>query len=181
MPIGVPVAGFEQKYEIWSDGRVFNKATNQYQEGHIGSRGYRMLMLCLNGVKKQVSLHQLVAKHFLPNPYDHVVVNHKNGNKLDNTLENLEWTDIKGNNYHALKTGLRKGYMPLDEKTTLLERVLNGELIRDLAVEVGRREETLSGMLRRTADKLGKRPEWDTEMKRRRVNVAIRNLEKVNA
>lgn len=70
--------------------------------------------------------------------------------------------------------------MSLNQKKELIQRVLNGELIRTLASEVGRREESLSGMLRRASDDLNLRSQWDAEMKRRRAIVAIRNLEKIN-
>lgn len=70
--------------------------------------------------------------------------------------------------------------MPLSQKRELLVRVLAGELIRTLAAEVGRREETLSKMLRTTAQRDGLDEEWTQEMKRRRALVAVRNLEKVN-
>lgn len=175
-----PIANFEDKYDIFPDGRIFNKGNYEWCNPSQNSNGYLKLTLSRNGKSKQVSVHRLVALHYLPNPYQRDQVNHIDGNKLNNHVSNLEWVTPEKNINHALEVGLRSGYMSMDEKNLLLERVLNGELIRDLAIEVGRREETLSGMLRRAADKLNLREQWNDEMKRRRKNVAIRNLEKIN-
>lgn len=53
-------------------------------------------------------LHRLVAETFLPNPNNYPVVNHINGNKLDNSIDNLEWCTISHNNKEAYRLGIRK-------------------------------------------------------------------------
>lgn len=53
-------------------------------------------------------LHRLVAETFIPNPNNYPVINHINGNKLDNRAENLEWCTISHNNKEAYRLGLRK-------------------------------------------------------------------------
>jgi hypothetical protein len=51
--------------------------------------------------KKRFLIHRLVAEHFLPNPNHFPVVNHKDGNKLNNNVKNLEWCSHQQNNFHA--------------------------------------------------------------------------------
>lgn len=181
MPLLVPIANFERKYQISSKGEIWNLRDNSWQTQTQNPNGYMKVLLCLNGVREQHLVHRLVAMHFLPNPYQHPQVNHRDGDKTNNTVDNLEWVSRVDNIQHALQTGLRGGYMSLNDKLALVQRVLAGELIRDLAKETNRREESLSGMLRRAAQQHGQGEAWVAEMKRRRVNVAIRNLEKINA
>lgn len=87
---------------ISSFGRV------KYADGVIGN-GYKFS--CYLGISiggKNYRAHQLVAKVFLPNPYNKLIVNHKDGNKLNAKLDNLEWTTHKENSIHAYSTGLNK-------------------------------------------------------------------------
>ena len=176
----VPIAHFELKYQISSQGGIWNLEKQAWQSQIQSNRGYMMVSLFMNGRREHLLVHRLVAKHFLPNPYDCDQVNHRNGDKSDNRVKNLEWMTQRQNIQHSLETSLRAGYMPMKTKLALVERVLGGELIRELAHECGRREESLSSMLRRAADEHGIGDAWKQEMKRRRTVVAIRNLKKIN-
>ena len=176
-----PIAHFESRYLICRDGSVINLANNTPLTPTANPNGYLKVGLAMgDGKQKQQLVHILVAKHFIPNPYGHPQVNHKDGDKTNNYVENLEWVTAQENNLHALRTGLRPGYMSANDKEAYLAQVLAGVQVKDLAERIERRPETLHTMLRNTAKRLGIHDQWEAQMKENRKNAAIRNLEKIN-
>lgn len=177
---GKPIAHFERKYDIHPDGRVWNKGKECWQTLRENGNGYWIVQLKMNGKAEQLLVHRVVALHFLPNPYDHPQVNHIDGDKSNNQLVNLEWVSREQNIQHSLEIGLRAGFMSIPEKETLLVRVLAGEKVADLAEPIGRHPVVLSKMLRMLAERTGRGTVWETAMKQRRKDAALRNLEKIN-
>lgn len=114
-----PIKGYEGLYEVSNYGRVkaldravwVNKYNGYYAhfKGHIlpqhNCLGYRIVKLCKNGTKRHPRVHQLVAEAFIPNPnpeeFDQV--NHKDEDKTNNIVSNLEWCDSKYNNSYGTK------------------------------------------------------------------------------
>ena len=177
-----PIANHEQRYSITRQGEVINLANNTALTPIKNPNGYLKVGLADGkGGHTQLSIHVLVAKHFLPNPYDHKQVNHIDGNKENNHVSNLEWVSASQNIQHALETGLRPGYMSADDKEMYLKRVLAGEQVKDIAAAINRRPETLHKMLRNTATRLGLDSQWETQMKENRRVAAIQNLKSQNA
>jgi len=177
----IPIAHYEIRYLINNKGEIFNLANNKYKKLSKQSTGYLTVALADGkGKHKTYSVHILVAKHFIPNPYNHPLVNHKDGDKTNPDWENLEWCDYEYNAQHALRTGLRPGYMSASNKELYLQEVLSGKQVKDIAEEINRRPETLHKMLRETAKRLNLHDEWKLVMKENRKNAAIRNLEKIN-
>lgn len=78
-------------------------------KGSISEGGYKYYRLSKNNHKKTYYAHRLVAENFIENPQNLPVVNHKDGNKLNNNVENLEWMTYSENISHAHKNGLIKG------------------------------------------------------------------------
>lgn len=102
------ILGYESLYLISNLGRVksLRKHGDFFLRCSPNSYGYPTACLIKDGVYKQIKVHSLLAKHFIPNPENKPEVNHKNGNKGDNRLENLEWVTHKENLNHAFDTNL---------------------------------------------------------------------------
>lgn len=104
------INGYEE-YEISNLGRV--KSFKRDRKGKIMkpkfSGEYLAVTLCADGQQERKTIHRLVAEHFIPNPSGLPWVNHKDGNKLNNKVTNLEWVTPSENNNHAYEIGLKKG------------------------------------------------------------------------
>lgn len=74
---------------------------------HINSSGYYRVGMVLNGVRKDYFVHRIVASLFCDNPNGYTVVDHKDGNKLNNHADNLEWVSSGENNRRAFANGLK--------------------------------------------------------------------------
>ena len=109
------IEGYEGKYLISNIGNIKSMYDNQMRPREkilklrIGKAGYLYCNLWKGSKAKTVKPHRLVATHFLDNPNCLPAVNHKDGNKLNNNVENLEWCTFKYNTRHAIKIGLIKG------------------------------------------------------------------------
>lgn len=93
-----------ENYCVNKAGQVYSKKRNMIIKGSISDRGYLRVTI----KRKTYRVHRLVAMTFL-NKYKNMVrneVNHKDGNKLNNCVDNLEWCSRKENNDHAIETGL---------------------------------------------------------------------------
>lgn len=139
------VVGYEGLYQVSNLGRVKSldknikvKIRNQnsvIKRGKIlkpnnnNNSGYYKITLSKNGISKVFSVHRLVAETFISNPQNKPCVNHIDGNKLNNDINNLEWTTAKENTIHAFKNGfcenmiksLSKKVKQYDENFNLLK------------------------------------------------------------
>ena len=105
--------GQETNYQISETGELFNKKTQKYLKGSINKLGYKVYRLSINGVSKDLYAHRMVAETFIPNnDLLRDCVNHIDGNKLNNSINNLEWVTKGENNRHAINTQLN----PLNKK-----------------------------------------------------------------
>lgn len=102
------VQGYEGQYSVSSWGRVWSHYKEIWLKGHPHPRGYPMVGLHKAGEHEEVLVHRLVAQNFLKNPNQLREVNHKNGVKTDNRVENLEWVSTKENHRHAISLNLIK-------------------------------------------------------------------------
>lgn len=118
--VWLPVVGYEGYYEVSSLSRVrsVERVVNEGKKGAylakgvvlrpgLGGTGYYTVSLC----GKSYKLHRLVAIAFIENPLNKDFVNHKNGIKTDNRIENLEWCTSVENNRHAFASGLKPNTM----------------------------------------------------------------------
>lgn len=93
-------------YEVSNKGRI-RRGANIVQSS-INERGYLIARFCTNGIRQSRRLQRVVAKAFIPNPENKPEVNHIDGNKLNNSVYNLEWNTRSENIQHMWDTGLRK-------------------------------------------------------------------------
>ena len=105
------VEGFEGLYKVSPDGEVYSYAKIKgHHKGKIlkpqNGSYYLVVNLHKNGVQKQYFIHKLVALAYIDNPLEYTIVNHIDGNKLNNKVTNLEWCNQSMNQQHAVDTGL---------------------------------------------------------------------------
>lgn len=109
------IDGEKSIYKVRNNGTI---VSTEYQgrkrkkphvmQGGIDKDGYHIVALTHNGRKKTFKIHRLVAQYFIPNPFDKPMVNHKDGNKINNNVFNLEWVTDWENVIHAKEHGLRQ-------------------------------------------------------------------------
>ena len=95
-------------YLINDEGQVYSEITHKFLKPFKNPQGYYLVDICHKGKSYTGQLHRLVALTFIPNPKHLETVNHKNGNKGDNSVKNLEWMSRLDNVRHAWRTGLAK-------------------------------------------------------------------------
>ena len=90
-------------YEVTRDGEVINRHNGHVVKPQKNGKGY--LRVGIGG--KLMFVHRLVAEKYVPNPNNKEQINHKDGNKLNNCADNLEWVDNQQNRDHAVSEGLQ--------------------------------------------------------------------------
>lgn len=141
------ISGYENVYAISTNGRIKRLERTISNSGTIGGyctlkekilkprvnkkrHGYCEISLKLNKQEKRFKVHRLVALTFIPNPFNLPEVNHIDGNKENNTINNLEWCTSKENKKHGWENGLynsehRKVPIKCNENGICYESVVN--------------------------------------------------------
>lgn len=109
------VKGYECLYQVSNFGNI--KRDNKILNPGKNQDGYSMVCLCKDGNQKIKLVHRLVAQAFIPNPNNYPQVNHKDENKSNNTVDNLEWCSIQYNQEYS-------------NAKEVLQYNLKGELVR---------------------------------------------------
>lgn len=123
------IKDFEGHYQVSNLGRIksikFGKEIILKQHNNKG--GYYYVCLLKNGKHKNYYVHRLVAQAFLPNPYKLPQVNHKDENKTNNNVDNLEWcTNEYNHNYGTINERISQS-----QSKPVLQYDLNGNLIKE--------------------------------------------------
>lgn len=165
MEIWKDVPGYEDSYQISQSGKVRakyraieckNRVVVTKSEGalreRINERGYLKVTLSKNNTRKSCKVHRLVAIAFIPNPFNYPEVNHKDGNKTNNSHDNLEWCTRQQNIDHAYRT-LKVKTSHSGGKNPRSKAVLNTlsgqiyETINDAAISINMKPATLQAKL----------------------------------
>jgi hypothetical protein len=110
------IKDYEGLYQISNLGRVkslekkvgFRKRKEKILKQHFDKDGYVKVYLCKNSKVKFLSVHRLIAQAFIPNPDELPQINHKDENKANNKIENLEWCTCKYNINYGTRTKRQK-------------------------------------------------------------------------
>jgi len=95
-------------YFVTKEGLVFSSKTNKFLKFSYDKQGYQRVGIYIGGYKqKTIKVHRLVAKAFIANPLNKKDVNHKDGNKSNNNVNNLEWCTRSENIKHAFDNNLK--------------------------------------------------------------------------
>ncbi len=141
-----PIKSFEGYYDISNHGRVrsldrLTKYKLIFERKYFGGikplqiySGYYYIKLNKNGIYKNPKIHRLVAEMFIPNPQNKKMVNHLDGNKLNNHFSNLEWCTAKENVNHSIhvlgnhhgRLGSQNGRAKITEAEVIEIRRLSG-------------------------------------------------------
>jgi hypothetical protein len=159
-----------QHHTITSDGIVTNTKTKHIKSQWVGTNGYLHVDIQENGKATKHALHRLLALQFIPNPENKRTVNHIDGNKLNNSLSNLEWATASENSQHAYDTGLqpyRRNYT-LAEYEEFLNTVMSGTSLTALATSINQSLTQLSIHVKEAAIRLNKLDDYLTELKRQK-------------
>lgn len=152
MEIFKDVENYEGYYQISNLGRI--KSLQRFAKNHsgfkkvlkerylnpiIGKTGYYVVSFKKDGIKKTFKVHRLIAIAFIDKVEGKEFINHKNGIKTDNRIENLEWCTILENNRHSREIGLtnQDGYNNVSSKLTEEQVIFitNSEIpLKDLAI-----------------------------------------------
>lgn len=95
----VNIEGWEM-YQCDTNGVIYGQSGKPLKP-NTNCKGYKYVIFCKDKNMKTMMVHRIIALTFVPNPMNLPVVNHKDGNKLNNNAENFEWVTLSGNTIHA--------------------------------------------------------------------------------
>lgn len=148
-----------KNYLVTECGKVWSKYTGRYLKGEVSNKGYLRVTLSSNGESSKVAVHRMVAMTYLPNPKDKPQVNHKDSNRLNNNVSNLEWCTSSENNKHAYDIGYNEAKKGSEANGAILEesqvldiyhKMLKGVSLKQLHEETGIDKPTLGHIKRRS-------------------------------
>lgn len=126
------IPNYEGLYQASNLGKIKNKKTNKVLAKRYDHSGYLSVLLYKRGKYETKKVHRIIAKIFIPNPKNKPQVNHINGKKDDNNINNLEWVTCQENIIHSYKTGIKTNpkYEKHPEAKKVCQYDLQGNLIK---------------------------------------------------
>lgn len=120
-----PIVGWEGLYEITEDGKVYSLKRNIFLKPRLSMDGYNRVCLCNDKFRREYRVARLVAETFLEKPIDKTQVNHKDYNRQNDTMDNLEWVTDYENTYYSFKED--RFLIPETYKVYTFTNVYNGK------------------------------------------------------
>lgn len=121
------IKNYEGLYQVTENGDVWSVRRNRFLKPYKNQLGYLRVVLSKKGKVKKYSVHRLVAEAFIDNPNNYPCVNHKDENKLNNNVDNLEWCTIRYNNCYNDGQIKRARF----KRKKVYQYDLNGNLIKE--------------------------------------------------
>ena len=157
-----PIKGYEGIYEISNLGRVKSlvgwnghsyvereRILAPYKQQSNKNYSRSVVKLFKQGVRRDFKVHRLVAEAFIPNPYKYEVVNRKDGNPLNNKVDNLEWCTQKMNVNHAINNELMITRINTIDRETMVQLLNNNFTYDEIAEMLGVAKGTVFNYIRR--------------------------------
>lgn len=156
------IKGFNGRYFVSTLGNIKSVYTYRYNnktkkpellyrakilKASIDKQGYKTVNLWNNGQKKTYKIHRLVAKTFIPNPNNYLVINHIDENKMNNDISNLEWCTQKHNILHSVKKLAQRRKIVRDDGK---EYESIADALRDLGLKTNHISDVCNGKRKRT-------------------------------
>ena len=126
------------QYYVTDKQEVYNVTTKRYVKPYLASNGknankkYLAVGLYIDGKRKNILYHRLLAEVFIPNLFNLPQVNHIDGNILNNSISNLEWCSAGANNIHAINLGLRPTKLNMEKANEIRALLTNGSTINQI-------------------------------------------------
>lgn len=128
----------QPNYCVTEDGRIYSLKSSRFLKSFCDKQGYHYIEFYENGGKTRFAVHRLVAMSFINNHENKPEVNHKDGVKSNNCVDNLEWVTSSENSTHAERTGLRSNATLSDEKVhDICRKICDGFKNTDIAKMFG--------------------------------------------
>lgn len=153
------IKGYEGLYAITEDGRVWSYRRNKYLKSTEDKKGYLRVDLYKDKKRSNYKIHRLVAEAFIDNPNNLPQVNHKNENKANNCVDNLEWCDTAYNlnygNYPSNMAEKLKGNCRAGKKVECIETGIIYKSMLEASRQTGINNASISNTLNGLAKTAG--------------------------
>lgn len=135
---------------VTEQGDIINLKTNKPYSKWVDNVGYYQIVFRINGKKKYVRIHRLVAEMFIENPNEYNQINHIDGNKLNNNIDNLEWTTNSKNTQHGYDNNMYKNKYRCEIKATnkITKEILFFKSIRECSEILNLNRKTITSILK---------------------------------
>lgn len=160
-PSSKSIKDYENLYLIYPDGKVFSYLSNKFKKDWAQKDGYRIICLIKNKKRTFFYVHRLVAETYLPKIEGKDFVNHKDGNKANNDISNLEWVTKSENCKHSFEIGTQSNKGENHPQAILTEEKVK-DIRQKFATGQYKRKELaeLFGVKKNTIEKIIARKLW---------------------